>query len=55
MSYPNLMAEIERLRQALRNTKKWGKRKRIKAKIKALVFCFGVQPREKLLSRLPIL
>ena len=36
MSYPNLMAEIERLRQALRNTKKWGKRKRIKAKIKAL-------------------
>ena len=37
MSYPNLMAEIERLRQALRNTKKWGKRKRIKAKIKALV------------------
>ena len=36
MSYPSLLAEIERLRQALRNTKEWGKKKRIKAKIKAL-------------------
>ena len=36
MSYPNLMAEIERLRQTLRNTKEWGKKKRIKSKIKAL-------------------
>lgn len=37
MSYPSTLAEIERLRQKLRNTKEWGKRKKIKAKIKALV------------------
>lgn len=37
MSYPSTLAEIERLRQQLRNTKEWGKRKKIKAKIKALV------------------
>lgn len=36
MSYPNLMAEIERLRQALRNTKERGKRKRIKSKLRKL-------------------
>lgn len=34
MSYPNLMAEIERLRQALRNTKERGKRKRIRSKLR---------------------
>lgn len=37
MSYPSIMAELERLRQLRKNTKEWGKRKRIKAKIKALV------------------
>ena len=36
MSYPNLMAEIERLRQQLRNTKERGKRKRIKSKLRKL-------------------
>ncbi len=36
MSCPNLMAEIEMLRQALRNTKERGKRKSIKKKLKAL-------------------
>lgn len=36
MSYPNMMAEIERLRQALRNTKERGKRKRIKSKLRKL-------------------
>lgn len=37
MSYPSTLAELERLRQTLRNTKEWGKRKKIKAKIKALM------------------
>ena len=36
MSYPSTLAEIERLGQALRNAKERGKKKRIKAKIKAL-------------------
>ena len=36
MSYPSVMAELERLRQLKKNTKEWGKKKRIKAKIKAL-------------------
>jgi len=36
MSYPSVMAELERLRQALRNTKKWGKRKRIRSKLRKL-------------------
>ena len=36
MSYPSLLAEIERLRQALENTKERCKRKRIKAKIRRL-------------------
>ncbi len=36
MSYPSLMAELERLRQTLRNTKQWGKKKRIRAKIRKL-------------------
>ena len=36
MSYPNLLAEIERLGQLKKNTKERGKKKRIKAKIKAL-------------------
>ena len=36
MSYPSIMAELERLRQLRKNTKEWGKKKRIKAKIKAL-------------------
>lgn len=36
MSYPSLLAELERLRQALRNTKQWGKKKRIRAKIRKL-------------------
>ena len=36
MSYPSTLAEIERLRQKLRNTKEWGKRKKIKNKIKTL-------------------
>lgn len=36
MSYPNMMAEIERLRQALRNTKERGKRKRIRSKLRKL-------------------
>ena len=36
MSYPNLMAEIERLRQQLRNTKERGKRKRIKSRLRKL-------------------
>ena len=37
MSYPSIMAELERLRQLKKNTKERGKKKRIKAKIKALV------------------
>lgn len=36
MSYPSVMAELERLRQTLRNTKEWGKRKKIKSKIRKL-------------------
>ena len=36
MSYPNLLAEIERLNQTLKNTKERGKRKSIKRKLKAL-------------------
>ena len=36
MNYPSLLAEIERLRQQLRNTKEWGKRKKIKNKIRTL-------------------
>ena len=36
MSYPSLLAEIERLRQQLRNTKERGKRKRIKSKLRNL-------------------
>lgn len=36
MSYPNLMAELERLRQQLRNTKERGKRKRIRSKLRKL-------------------
>ena len=36
MSYPSTLAEIERLRQQLRNTKEWGKRKKIKNKIRTL-------------------
>lgn len=36
MSYPSTLAELERLRQALENTKERGKRKRIKAKIRKL-------------------
>ena len=37
MSYPSVMAELERLKQLKKNTKERGKKKRIKAKIKALV------------------
>ena len=36
MSYPNLLAEIERFGQALRNAKERGKKKNIKKKLKAL-------------------
>lgn len=36
MSYPSVLAELERLRQLKTNTKERGKKKRIKAKIKAL-------------------
>ena len=36
MSYPSVMAELERLRQLKKNTREWGKKRRIKAKIKAL-------------------
>ena len=36
MSYPSVMAELERLRQLKKNTKEWGKRKKIKSKIKKL-------------------
>ena len=37
MSYPSVMAELERLRQLKASTKERGKKKRIKAKIKAMV------------------
>ena len=36
MSYPSVLAELERLKQLKKNTKERGKKKRIKAKIKAL-------------------
>ena len=36
MSYPSTLAEIERLKQLKANTKEWGKRKKIKKKIRTL-------------------
>ena len=36
MSYPNLLAELERLRQLKANTKEWGKKKRIRSKLRKL-------------------